>query len=204
MANMATAPAGPDRPRRALLILADAGEAGLTTPEIVAAAGETGRKGALTWYGGILRDAERAGWVIRLGRSAGGYRRGPAVIWAVTEAGRERLAQYDRARSVPTTRQAAAWQRTRKAAGKQEREMVLAAARMLDLSQLTSEQSLVLVRELRAQGCLLQEIGRLFGRSREYIRLALKYDAWPVTSAMIIRNAPRMDQVIERWQELGT
>jgi hypothetical protein len=190
MPSIASKPAGPDRPRRALALLADAGETGLTTPELMRAAGEIGTR-PLRWFGSIMRDAERRGWAERTGvLSTGAWQQGRAVQWRITEAGRERLADYDRARSVPTTRQVAAERREAVAEAESHRALAIALAQAIidDRPDLTDDQRLRIVRDLRAEGCLLREIGTLFGVSREYIRLALKFDSWPVTTAMMIRT----------------
>lgn len=189
MTSIASKPAGPDRPHRALALLADAGETGLTTPELIVAAGETGNK-ALSWYGSILREAEQRGWVERTGlRPQSGIRKVRAVQWRITDGGRERLAEYDRARSTPTTRQRAAKQREAVAEVMEHRKLALAlATAIMDDRHLTGDQALQIILDLRAEGCTLDEIGSLFGRSREYVRLAIKHRCWPVPSAMMFRT----------------
>jgi len=188
MASISAQPAGPDRPRRALEILAAAGEGGLTTPALTAAAGATDAR-ALSWYGSIMREAEARGWVAGAGAD-GARQRGRPVLWRITDAGRGRLAEYELARSVPTTRQIAAVRRAEVAQERRHCDLALALSRAIidGRDDLTSDEKLGLVRSLRKEGCKLQEIGDLFGRSGEYIRLALKHDAWPVTTSMMIRT----------------
>jgi hypothetical protein len=187
MTSMSAAPAGPDRPRRTLLILDDAGDPGLTTPQIVAAAGEYGTKAAMSWYGSILRAADKRGWVMRLGRDKGGWQSGSPIRWRITDDGRDRLAVYDVLRAVPTVRRAAVARREERRQDWAARQVLLDDVRRLadDPDTLPREQKLRLAQDLRAAGCTLQEIGDLFGKSREWIRLVLKHGTWSVTTAMM-------------------
>ena len=56
---------------------------GLPTPRIYELSGEhiDPWPRALTKYGGALRRYEYRGWVRRVGRTPGGRRHGPSVIW---------------------------------------------------------------------------------------------------------------------------
>lgn len=213
MTGIAVRPSGPDRPRRALEILAQHGEQ--TTPQIVEAAGELGRKSAMSWYGNNLRKAEKRGWVVRTGQEHGGWQQGRPVRWMITEAGQKRLAEYEAARSTPTTRQATAARKEKSLEQWKVRQAVLSGAEVLIAPGILSDDGkLKLAVQLRDAGCTLAEIGDLFGKSREWVRLVLKFGTWHVTAQMISsRRAAdehtRLSQEIEEivngpWPEEGT
>jgi transposase-like protein len=86
---------------RAVLALLAEHPGGLSTPRCAELNdGQSGQR-ELTWTGAVLRAAEAAGWVRRAGKTPGRWRQGPAVIWAITGAGREALAQAARPRPEP-------------------------------------------------------------------------------------------------------
>lgn len=171
----------PDRPFTALRLLAAAGEKGLTTPEIVNASGEEDKGARLSWYGGVLRQALAQGWVRELGRESGGWQKGKAIRWAITDAGVIRLKEYADARAgSPTSerrRQAAVRAAARKAAQDALRPTLDQAVNVLpSLTQPSEKYELAVT--LRNAGCTLQQIADVFGCSREWIRQVLEQGTW--------------------------
>ena len=86
---------------RAVLALLAEYPGGLSTPRCAELNGEPPGQKELTRTGGVLRDAEAAGWVCRAGKTPGRWRQGSAVIWVITGAGREAVAQAGRSRPEP-------------------------------------------------------------------------------------------------------
>lgn len=171
----------PDRPRTALALLAQAGDKGLTTPEILAAADDGGGS-RMSWYGSVLRQALSRGWVKELGRESGGWQKGKVIRWGITPEGISRLAEYDVARSTPSVRKQRQAQAAANAAAKADREPLLAYWKEAAPALTSPEVKHALALKLREDGCTLQEIADVFGTSREWIRQVLAQGTWRATA----------------------
>jgi hypothetical protein len=147
---------------------------GLCTPDLLTAeflnahAGQRDpRQRSLTHLGAALRNLEAAKMVKRTGRSAGGWQNGPAQRWAITEKGLGQVAYWAVVPSPQTMRE------QRAAALKQKRAR--AAATIESCAQAYGPWTprpgrRAAAARLRAAGCSLQQIGDLFGVTREMIR----------------------------------
>jgi len=161
------------RPGRILRALAEA-PAGLSTPQLVEKLGERSapnQQVMLSWYGEILRKREQRGEVARAGTVPGRWQQGPAVRWAITDAGRARLAEMEagpgRARIAAERKAAQAAERARLLA---HRERLLADADRDYGAGVTAAERRRIVPALRAAGCTLADIGSVFGVTGEQIR----------------------------------
>jgi hypothetical protein len=150
---------------RATQIFAELARAGqASTPELRAAIGDGA---SLLRYGEALRYHEAAGRVERKGWTPGSRRVGRAVIWALTEAGRQWLAAHQAALQAVADKQAAAAEAAKERARKAS---AIATVRRqcspgCDLPTRRSWE-----RFLADQGCSLAEIGEVFGLSKEMVR----------------------------------
>jgi hypothetical protein len=163
------------RPIRILRALAAAGPGGVSTPALTDQLGYTvPRQSALCHNGEILRRFKDRGLVAVAGWTPGGRRKGSAAIWAITRAGRDwlrkaeaRQADDAAARRVKADRAgAAAW-----------REKLLAGMRKEGYGRNTPVAVRRQVsRDLLTRGFTLQQIGDLFGVTREAIRLTVLPD----------------------------
>lgn len=166
-----------DRPVRILRALAQSAGP-LSTPGLVDLLDEgiSTRQRALTRYGNVLRDHESAGHVRRSGRTAG--RRGLAETWIITGAGRTWLADCEATRARRSAERAEAeWQAAEDERAAAARNAKLQQARELHDRATPRAARAQSARELRDAGCTLEEIGAVFGVSREMIRLDLLWDA---------------------------
>lgn len=160
---------------RLLKALDAAGEAGMSTPQLVDQLDEVRdpkpvRQTVLTWYGGILRHLQETGQVHRAGRTAGGWQQSPAIVWTITPAGRQRLT--DHADAIRHAAEQAAEDRLQ-AARATERERALGDALEKYGPHTPRPVRRPVVQQLRDLGCTLEQIGEAFGLSREMIRLDL-------------------------------
>lgn len=165
--------------RRARLIRALARSPGpLSTCELADLLAEPGpRKRLLPRDCETLRREEQAGRVRRAaGRTTCRHGRA-AVIWAVTDAGLAWLDEHDQARVLAV---AAAAEAVRKAEeGRRaatERVRALNDARVFFDRQTSRRERKRVAHRLRDLGCTLDEIGLVFGVSKEMIRVDLLWD----------------------------
>jgi hypothetical protein len=169
-------PARPDRPRTALRLLAAAGPAGLTTPDIRTQAGEDG-PGSTSWYSVVLKTLEDRGHITKLGRDErAGWQAGRPNRWAITDAGLARLAEYDKPKEAKTRPQSA--RDTAREARKPSLQMAVTLLPTLH----RPEEKYALAHGLREVGCTLDEIAGVFGTSREWIRKVLAQQTWRARS----------------------
>jgi DNA-binding PadR family transcriptional regulator len=156
------------RPVRILRALA-ASPDGLTAPGLVAelAEGIEPRQQALTWYGSILRDYSEKGLTVRAGRTGGGWQRCPAVIYRITDEGLARLAYVD---DEPNRKAAFDKALTEAGEAASRRHAALAQAAQAYSRATPRDDRRAVALHLRNLGCTLEEIGQLFGVSREMIR----------------------------------
>ena len=157
------------RPTRILRALAAAPD-GLSTPAIVEALAEgiKPNQKALSWYGSILRSQVKQGNAEKAGTVAGHWQKGPAIIWRITGKGRELLAYIE---DGPAREAEGRAVQIRLELAAQNRMMALAeAAQMFSQGISLPERRTTAIR-LRALGCTLEEIGQVFGVTREMIRL---------------------------------
>lgn len=170
------------RPVRIMRALAAAPQ-GRPTPALVAELGEAAEPRALSWYGSILRSYAKKGHVEEAGRTPGGWQRCPAVIWRLTDKGREMLAYID----AEPNRQAAFEQaRISQEAARQLRIAALAEAASLYSQRTPRSQRRPAAVRLRGLGCTLEEIGQIFGVTREMIRKdCLPYEPRPERAAKV-------------------
>jgi hypothetical protein len=165
-----------------LAFLAGAGEAGATTTEIALAhdypASYHQRSNRVSQVMLVLRrrgEAEPAG----LERSPL-YRHNPVSRWRITQAGEAARAEdeavrqaRDQARRTATARREAALAcdpQAREAALSAVREEIAALVRQGGMHKITPAWRAAKVAELRAVPCTLNEIGQLFGLTRERVR----------------------------------
>lgn len=166
------------RPVRIMRALAAAPN-GLSTPAIVAelAEGVEPKQRALCWYGGILRNHVKMGHVEQVGKTPGGWQRRPAIVWAITEGGRELLAYIDDAPARDAAYQVA---QVQQAEAVQLRTTALAEAASVYSPRTPRMERRPAAIRLRTLGCTLEEIGQIFGVTREMIRQdCLPYEARP-------------------------
>jgi hypothetical protein len=157
------------RPIRIMRALAGAPD-GLSTPAIVAelAEGIPSNQRALSWYGQILRSRAKQGHVENAGKISGrGWQRPPVIIWRITGEGRKLLARID---DEPARKA-----RAEQAAIEQEEASRAQTSALAEAARLYSRHTPRSVRRpaaarLRELGCSLEEIGQVFGVSREMIR----------------------------------
>lgn len=161
------------RPGRILRALAEA-PAGLSTPQLVDLLGEEGstpHQRLLTWYGSILRKREKLGEVTRAGLVPGHWQRGPAVRWAITDAGRTRLEELETAPArARVTAERKAELTAERARAMAVRERLLDEADREHGAGTSPAERRRLVPALRAAGCSLDDIGAVFAVSGEQIR----------------------------------
>jgi hypothetical protein len=157
------------RPIRIMRALAEAPD-GLSTPALVAelAEGMKSHQRALSQYGQILRSHARQGHVEKAGKMSGrGWQRPPVIVWRITGEGRKLLAHID----DEPARKARAVQEAieQEEASRAQTSALAEAARLYSRNTPRSVRRPVAVR-LRELGCNLEEIGQVFGVSREMIR----------------------------------
>lgn len=153
-------------PRPLLVLRALAAKGPLSTPDIRDALElwTDPPQRALSWLGTILRVQRQDGLVVRVGQTVGHWQQSPAVIWEITDQGLGELRRIDSIRE---------WQQQealRLAAAAEERRLALTAAAKIarrDMSRLHRRE---IALRLRNAGCTLEEIGALFGVTREMIR----------------------------------
>jgi hypothetical protein len=162
-----------------LRMLADAPD-GLTTADlrVICSPSDT-RQRAQARMGASLRYLERRGYVVRTGGerryAAGVAKRQPSCVWRITGDGRAATAAADddaQARAVRVAVQVAE-------AGEALatlRKQALAAAAAMAAGPVSRRQRRGVAHSLRAAGCTLQEIGDVFGVTREMIRQDLLPD----------------------------
>lgn len=156
------------RPIRIMRALA-AAPSGLSTPALVAelAEGVEPHQKALSWYGQILRKRANLGHVEKAGTAPGSWQRSPAIIWRITDEGRGVLAHID---DEPARRAELEQARIEQDAAVRARRAALAqAAHVYSRSTPRTERRSAAIR-LRELGCTLEEIGQVFGVTREMIR----------------------------------
>jgi hypothetical protein len=143
---------------------------GLSTPALVAELAEDmkSHQRALSQYGQILRSRAKQGHVENAGKISGrGWQRPPVTIWRITGEGRKLLAHID---DEPARKA-----RAEQAAIEQEEASRAQTAALAEAARLYSRHTPRSVRRpaavrLRELGCSLEEIGQVFGVSREMIR----------------------------------
>lgn len=163
----------------ALRLLVQAGEAGLTATDIAVQFTLPARYWARSnRVSQIMRNLEARGYVrpgrreptTRYGeRDLPGYAGAPVRRWYATEAGAERIAMLDRvaARRAEHERLAAEHEKRRAAA---LAGVVSELAARTAAGTVTKHWRRTTIAELRQVPCSLQEIGTLFGISRERVR----------------------------------
>jgi hypothetical protein len=169
------------RPHRILRCLA---REVLSTSQIVdeLAEGIEPRGQALSWYGSILRDQEQAGRVEQAGKvRSGRYNGAPTCTWRITDEGRKLLAYLDDAplREAERERLEAEMAET----ASRRAEALAEGARIYSRGTPRAERWHAAVR-LRRLGCTLEEIGELFGVTREMIRKELLLTEEPPSRPM--------------------
>lgn len=158
------------RPTRILRAL-DRSPDGLSTLQLAAELAEgIDRSRFLSWYGEILRRYREAGRVEEIGRTKGGYQQCPSVIWRITDEGRKLLACIDDAPRLEAERARANAELAE--AAQRRAEALAEGARLYSRQTPRGERWNATVR-LRQLGCTLEEIGQLFGVTREMIRKEL-------------------------------
>jgi Helix-turn-helix domain len=166
------------RPARIMRALSSSA-APLSTPDLVRLLDEgiSPNQQALTWYGQILRSYAETGRVTRYGRTPGAWQRAPAETWRITEAGRRWLAGYDaepaKAAAAKAEAEQAATEAQRAATA---RTALLEQARALYGRATPRASRAQAAHKLRNAGCTLEEVGAVFGVTREMIRLDLLLD----------------------------
>jgi hypothetical protein len=179
--------------RPVLVLRALAAKGPLSTPQIMDALElrTDPPQRALSWLGTILRKQERDGQVREAGRTAGAWQQSPAVIWKITEGGLAELRLID---SLPERRRRAAEEAAELAAqlavASDSRHAALAQVAQADLTATPRFERRAIALRLRSLGCTLQEIGDLFGVTREMIRQDTDPDLVP-GSAAVRQSAPR-------------
>jgi hypothetical protein len=164
------------RPARLLRALAQNPEP-LSAPALASLLAEPGRRRRLlATYDRILHRHEQAGHVERTGRVP--KRRGrPAIIWRITPAGRAWLDDYDKAPARAAAAAAAAQRQTEQAQRTAaERDHALDQARATFNRQTPRTDRKCAAHQLRDLGCTLDQIGAVFGVSKERIRQDLLWD----------------------------
>ena len=142
----------------------------LSAPALASLLAEPGRRRRiLSAYDHTLRRHEQPGHVERAGRERKG-RRGPAIIWRITTAGRGWLDDQDKA---PALAAAAAAEARRTAA---ERDHALDEARATFSRQTPRISRKRAAHQLRVFGCTLEQIGAIFHVREERIRQDLLWD----------------------------
>jgi hypothetical protein len=136
--------------------------AGLLTTEIVSQAGEFVDQRTLTWFGGVLRESEKRGWVVRNGKTAGGYQQGQIQRWKITAAGRQHLLDVKARRAARTQKDKMQEEmiRTRQRALKQAR-------RTYDKATASREEREQVTILLRDAGAGLAEVSQVTGYTRQ-------------------------------------
>jgi hypothetical protein len=161
-----------ERPARILRALAGH-PAGLTTTQLTGILGEPRTTAVLTWYGQILRTQEKAGRVARPRQTAGAWQQAPAFIWELTTQGAGRVREIDGAIRAADEAMAAYPAAVAAAAGRGRRLADARASYGRETPRIVRQQ---VARELRELGCTLDEVGPVFGVSREAIRKDLAWD----------------------------
>lgn len=159
---------GHGRTLRILYALRDAPD-GLTVPDLIERLGEgiEPRQKALSWYGSALRTREAMGHVGRAGKVPASYHNIPTILWRITGQGLKALAYLD---DEPLREAGLEQARIRQDEAERARREALAdAARSYSRNTLRPERRVAASR-LRALGCRLEEIGAVFGVTREQIR----------------------------------
>lgn len=157
------------RPVRILRAL-DCSPGPLSTSQIVdeLAEGIEPRQQALSWYGQILRRHAQEGKVEAAGKvRSERYHGAPTVLWRITDEGRKLLAYID---DAPRRKAAQEQASTELAEAARMRAEALAEGVSLYSRDTPRPDRWNAARRLRQLGCTLEEIGHLFGVSREMIR----------------------------------
>jgi len=164
------------RPTRLLRALAQNPEP-LSTPALVSLLAEPGRRRRLlASYDRALHRHEQAGHVERAGRAPNGRGR-PAIIWRITPAGRGWLDEHDNAPALAAAAAAQAQRQTQQAQRTAtERDRALDEARATFNRQTPRTSRKRVAHQLRDLGCTLDQIGAVFGVSKERIRQDLLWD----------------------------
>jgi hypothetical protein len=139
-----------------------------STPELVTLLGEQAeRQKVLTWYGAILRHKAEDGLVERGEWTKGEWQRAPALMWSITDAGREWITRVP----LMTAREEAAAKARRRAEERARRTVFLREAERVTCASRAERKALAV--SLKAQGCTLREIGDALGISAEMVRVDL-------------------------------
>lgn len=154
-----------DRPLRVLEILANAGADGLLTTEIVEQAGEIAEQRTLTWFGNILRDGLRHGWVERAGQKPGGYQQPPIYRWVITAAGRQHILAVKERRASRTR-----LERQKIAAIHKRQRALKQARRTYDKATATREEREQVTIMLRDAGVAWRDIAGVTGYTYQTAR----------------------------------
>lgn len=156
------------RTLRILYALRDAPD-GLTAPDLIERLGEgIEHFSALRAYGNDLRRRERKGHVERAGQIPGAYHNVPTTVWRLTGAGRDYLAYLDAAPEREADAQRAATELAEAAIVRAH--ALTRAAATYGGRQVPRAERRKAAAELRSLGCMLEEIGQVFGVTREMIR----------------------------------
>lgn len=157
-----------NRPLRILRAIAASPE-GMAAPGLVEelAEGIQPRQQALTWYGSILRRHAQNGLIARAGKTEGGWQRCPALIYQITDEGIARLDYVD---DEPNRK--AAYDKALAEAGEAaalRHAALMEAASIYSRATPRAERRAIAL-HLRNLGCSLEEVGGIFGVTREMIR----------------------------------
>ncbi len=148
---------------------------GLTVRDLLGITGEDATLKYQTWYGSYLRDFRDAGHVRMAGKTETGWGHAPAFIWDITHQGRIYLtASEGRAAEIEEAAERAAAARAEETASELRRDEALTTTRAKFRGHRPPphEREPVAI-ELRNLGCTLEEIGSVFGITREQARLDL-------------------------------
>lgn len=176
-----------DRPMRVLELLAEAGDPGMFTHEIVTEAGEIPSQRTLTWFGAVLRDGAKRGWTVQAGKSKGGWQQGQSIMWAITPAGRQHLLAVQARRDAKAREEKAETTLIRK------RQAALRAAyKTFDKDTATLEQRREVTVTLRDAGVSWSVIADLTGKTHQTAindyRAASR--VWPSRIAPRVQTVP--------------
>lgn len=157
-----------NRPLRILRAIA-ASPHGLAAPGLVAelAEGIEPHQKALAWYGTILRAHAGNGLIARAGKTEGGWQRCPAFIYRITGEGLARLAHID---DEPNRKAAHDKALAQAEEASERRHAALAEAGRVYSRATPRDDRRTAALQLRNLGCSLEEIGGIFGVTREMIR----------------------------------
>ena len=184
---------------RILRALADVSPQSLSTTDLFVRLGEhIPLEVAQSRYGNFLREWEKTGEVQKTGRIPGGWQSPPSTLWRITSAGVKWLRQHETALELAAKAAARVAEHDAETMRLQEaKDQIIVDARR-KYGKYGGKRTSAAVRRavvpaLRQAGCTLDEIGPIFGVSREQIRLDLLPAPEPSP-----RRAPRPPRLTSR------